>query len=74
MITIYKLEMQTDHFGNTTGTSNPILFRFYDIDEVPDDLYDRVQRWANHYECSFDVRSDKGCRTFFNQSNIKDKK
>ena len=38
---------------------NFILYKVYDDDEVPSDLKQRVQRWANELICAFYIDDNK---------------
>ena len=54
MVAIYLTkQVQSDGYG-TYGSDS--LFRIYDADEVPDDLEDRVQNWANTLYQRFEIR------------------
>lgn len=55
MVCIYQIEEIQE--GAAYYGRRGQLFRFYDTDEVPDDLSERVQRWANTYDCIFEIDS-----------------
>ena len=47
--------------GATHGAySTTTLFRIYDADEVPDNLKERVQKWADTLQESFDIEDYSG--------------
>ena len=53
MVAIY-LNNQVAGSHGTYGTTS--LFRIYDADEVPENLTDRVQGWANRLNQRFSIR------------------
>ena len=49
------------------GDDQFILYKVYDNDEVPDDLTERVQRWANELLCTFYIDNEKIMGRVYNQ-------
>ena len=48
--------------GMIVGEKSRAIFRFYDEGEVPDDLPDRMVRWANHFGCGFEANAEGSMR------------
>ena len=57
MVVIY-INSITYGTHDTHGTTS--LFRIYDADEVPDDLQQRVQKWADTLQQNFDIEDYRG--------------
>ena len=57
MVVIYINTITYGTYG-THGTTS--LFRIYDADEVPEDLQERVQKWADTLQESFDIEDYRG--------------
>lgn len=64
MVRIIQVYFAKDQFGNTHSEKRT-HWKFYDTDEVPDDLNERVQRWANYYDCAFEIQSENSTTTIF---------
>ena len=59
MVAVYENLVKSDDYG-TQGTLT--LCRIYDSDEVPDNLEERVQNWANTLNESFYIEDHRdGC-------------
>ena len=64
MIAIFRIYLQRDMYGNLHGETRE-FFRFYDTDEVPEDLEERVRRWSKRFDCGFEIQRENGTTTIY---------
>lgn len=76
MVVIYRVERQ-QIFGVEGEIVSKEIFRFFDMDEVPDDIEERVERWANHFLCELalacpdeELQYFKPCESSFSERGV----